>query len=91
MATVQMDVPASLLPYLRSDDETARMRQYAMLIYPYIQDGTVSHGRAAEILGLTKLGLITMYGRMGLPYFQDTEEDIEKDLATLEKIRGPIQ
>ena len=90
MATVQMDVPSSLLPYLHCDSEMTKARQCAMLIYPYIRDGSLSYGKAAEILGLTKFGLISIYGSMGLPYFQETKEDIAKDLATLEKIRGRV-
>lgn len=83
----EMKVPVTLLPYLDGEDERNRLRQCALLIYPYIQDGRVSHGRAAEILGMRKLDLIMMYGEMGLPYFQQTEAELEKDLETLRKIR----
>ncbi len=41
----------------------------AMLVYPYIKSGVLSHGKAAELLGLRKTALITLYGKLGLPYF----------------------
>lgn len=45
-----------------------------MLVYPYIKSGVMSHGKAAEMLGLHKIDLITLYGKLGLPYFDETEE-----------------
>lgn len=36
---------------------------------------TISHGRAAEILGIRKYELIEIYDKLGLPYLdQDIEE-----------------
>ena len=35
---------------------------------PYI-DKTISHGRAAEILGMSKLDLFDLYANIGFPYF----------------------
>lgn len=48
----------------------------------------MSHGKAAEMLGLHKIDLITLYGKLGLPYFDETEEEFEEDLAVLKKLRG---
>lgn len=48
----------------------------------------MSHGRAAEMLGLHKIDLIMLYGKLGLPYFDETEEQFEEDLAVLKKLRG---
>lgn len=45
----------------------------------------MSHGRAAEMLGLPKMELIALYGKLGLPYFDETEEELEEDLAVLKK------
>lgn len=35
-----------------------------MMIYPYIKNLIISHGRAAEILGISKWELITLYDNM---------------------------
>lgn len=40
------------------------------------------------MLGLYKINLITLYGKLGLPYFNETEEEFEEDLAVLKKSRG---
>lgn len=67
-----------------------KIKRNAMLVYPYIQDGTISHGKAAEMLGIRKLDLITLYGRMGLPYLDASKEELDEDLSTLHKIRKAV-
>ena len=37
------------------------------------------------MLELHKIDLITLYGKLGLPYFDETEEEFEEDLAVLKK------
>nr|WP_252198619.1 UPF0175 family protein [Clostridium sp. MCC353] len=59
-----------------------------MLLYPYIQDCTISHGKAAEILGMHKLDLIVLYGKMGLPYINESESELEQDIQAIRRIRG---
>ena len=51
------EIPEEMKPYI---DSTNKLRQNAILLYPYILDKTISHGRAAEILGMSKLDLIDL-------------------------------
>ena len=75
-----------LLPYL--DRKSDRVKQYALLLYPYIHSGDISHGKAAEVLGMNRLDLIDLYGEMELPYFCEAEEELQSDLDTLKGLRG---
>lgn len=63
-----------------------QLKRNAMLLYPYIQDGTISHGKAAEILGIHKLDLIVLYGRMGLDYLTEEKIDLKKDIETVRAV-----
>lgn len=40
------------------------------------------------MLGLHKIDLIKLYGELGLPYFDEIEEEFKEDLAVLKKLRG---
>ena len=55
---IEITVPESMTPYLNSFDQEQVFARNAMLLYPFIRDLTISHGRAAEILGVHKTDLI---------------------------------
>ena len=62
LKTIEMTVTEQMLPYINVHDESVMLRQQALLLYPYIHNQIISHGRAAEILGIHKWDLITLYG-----------------------------
>lgn len=77
-----------MVPFIFLADGEAQLKRNAMLLYPYIQDCTISHGKAAEILGMHKLDLIVLYGKMGLPYINESESELEQDIQAIRRIRG---
>lgn len=83
---VEITIPEAMVPFILTGDDKVQLRQTAMLLYPYIQDGTISHGKAAEILGIPKLDLIVLYGKLGIAYFQEPEEDIR----AIRNVRGSV-
>ena len=58
-------------------------KQTALLLYPYIAYGDISNGKAAELLGISKTELLDMFGEMGIPYFNQSAEELEQDIANL--------
>lgn len=87
MKRIEIDIPEEIVQFTVCPDPDSQTKRNAMLVYPYIQDGTISHGKAAQMLGIRKLDLIALYGRMGLPYLDSSEEELEEDLSTLRNIR----
>ena len=81
---IEITIPEEMVPFVLAADDEVQLRQNAMLLYPYIQDGTISHEKAAEILGIHKLDLIVLYGRQGLKYFQESDEELEEDITSKE-------
>lgn len=79
-ATVQISVPKDMVSLIETSDMSEAMKRNAMMLYPRIKDLTISHGRAAEILGVNKIDLIEFYGSMGIPYINQTPEEIEEEL-----------
>ena len=49
---------------------------------------TISHGRAAEILGVHKLDLIVYYGKLGLPYLDMTEDELDAERKAFQRAKG---
>lgn len=86
--TVPITVPESMAPYLEDMDSAQAFKRNAMMLYPLIRDLTISHGRAAEILGVHKTDLIEFYDAMGISYLNQSKEELLADLANLDKITG---
>lgn len=85
---VQIDIPEALLPFASPKDEREKLVRNAMIIFPFIKEETISYGRAAEILNLSKIDLIKLYGGLGLPYFNQTKEELEEDLQNIKLVMG---
>lgn len=88
LTKVEIDVPVEIVSYTVLEDKEAQITRNAMLVYPYIKNGVVSHGKAAEMLGLHKIDLITLYGKLGLSYFDEFMGEVYEDLSVLKKLRG---
>ena len=87
MMTVQLVIPEAMAPFINhSDDELGDVRN-AMILYPYIRRGEMSHGYAANIIGISKRELIELYGSLGLPYFNQSEDEVLTDIGILKTAR----
>ncbi len=84
--SIQVSFPEGMIQYLSSDDPVLVLRQNAMILYPLIKNLTISHGRAAELLGIHKRDLIELYSSMGIPYLTQTDDELQSELNTLNKV-----
>ena len=87
MAVVSMEIPDEVIEFVMPSNKDEQLRINAMILYPYIQQGIISHGRATEILGIFKMDLITLYGKMGLSYIEMSEDEIEEELEAVNYLK----
>lgn len=90
MAVVSMEMPDEMVVFAKPVTKDEQLKVNAMILYPYIRQGTISHGKAAEILGIFKMDLITLYGKMGLPYIEMSDDEIEEELETIRYLKGAL-
>ena len=88
MQTITIKIPVSMVEYTDVQKESEKLMRNAMILFPYIQNESISHGKAAQILGINKLDLIALYSTLGIPYLNQTKEELENDIAVLKNIRG---
>ena len=67
MTKVEIEVPEAMTPYIVEADRQSTLRRNALLLYPLVYDRKMSHGRAAEILGIHKLDLIELMPSLRRP------------------------
>lgn len=88
MMTISMTVPKGMAPYLDDRSVDHSFERNAMMLYPFIRSMALSHGRAAEILGVHKFDLIDFYSSMGMPYLNQSVSDLEEELADIRELEG---
>ena len=84
--TVEIKVPEEMKPYIMKDDSKEVFLRNALLLYPFILNRKISHGKAAEILGIRKLELIDLYAQIGFSYFDQTMDELDNDLNTFKQL-----
>lgn len=90
MTTISMEIPDEMITFAKPSNKEDELKRNAMILYPYIKQGTISHGRAAEILGIFKMNLITLYGNLGLPYIELTDAEIDEELTMVDYLKGTM-
>lgn len=81
LTDVKIRVPAGMTSYIVTNDSQSELVRNAMVLYPYINNLTISHGKAAEILGIRKYELIELYDKLGLPYLDQDIQEVEEEIA----------
>lgn len=84
--SIQLNLPISLAELMSGDNFESDKVRNALLIYPYIKSGKISHGKASEILGIHKLDLIDIYGQFGLPYLEMSDSDFNDEINTVKSL-----
>lgn len=54
MTAVTMELPDEMISLVTSQDKEEQLLRNAMMLYPYIRQGRISFGRAAEILSILR-------------------------------------
>lgn len=91
MTDVKIQVPDEMVSYVIANDEQSELTRNAMLLYPYIKNLTISHGKAAEILGIRKYELINLYGELGLPYLDQDMDEIVEEIQYWKTLKGEAE
>lgn len=85
--SVTIRVPVGMSKYLTAMNPETELTRNALLLYPYILNQTISHGAAAEILGIRKSELINIYDNLGYSYFDMTMDDLDSELETFRQLK----
>ncbi len=85
--SVTIQVPVGMSQYLVTMNPESELKRNALLLYPYILNQTISHGRAAEILGIKKSELIDLYDDLGYSYLDMTMDDLDDELNTFRQLK----
>lgn len=82
MATLQVTLSKEFLTLLGAKPQASEAAKEFIVLGMY-QEGRISGGKAAELLGMTKRGFISFLARKGLNYFQLTPDEWQEEVETI--------
>ena len=78
-----VDMPATITKYVDLTDKEYKFRIKELIMYNLVHEDKLSFGKAAELLGIEKIKFVTDLGKAGLPYFDQTFDDVMEDAAVV--------
>jgi hypothetical protein len=75
-----------LLAILREIGPTPERAAYELMVLKRFRRADISGGRAAELLGISRLDLIQRAGEVGSPFASYSEDEWDEELRTIETL-----
>ncbi len=86
MASVKIEIEESLAAILHQTNLPAQQAGREMIVLELYRRGTISSGKAAELLGMQRIDFIQHASRLGIPYFALTPDEWEAEILSLESV-----
>ena len=86
---VEIELPQDLVAVLNVPEADLSRRATEWVILELFQEGEISAGKAAEILGLSKFRFLDLLDSRKLPYLDAGPGELESDLAAAEAAAKP--
>lgn len=68
--------------------ENINLKKDILFLYPLVENETISTGKLAEILNISKRELVDILGELDIPYIRYDISDVEDDVKTLKELFG---
>ena len=79
MSTVSLELEEDLVALLRQLDQPVSRAARELMVLELYRRGSVSSGKAAELLGMSRLAFIHHASHLGIPYFALREDEWEDE------------
>jgi predicted HTH domain antitoxin len=84
-ATFQVHIPASLLHY-GLDRNEVQHRVTEWLVLSLFTDEHVSSGKAARLLGISRIEFLALLRKRGIAYIDYTQDELEEEFAAVREL-----
>jgi predicted HTH domain antitoxin len=86
MSSVKIEIEEPLAAILHRTNQPVQVAGREMIVLELYRRGTVSSGKAAELLGMPRIDFIKHASRLGIPYIDMTEEEWAAEKAASESL-----
>jgi predicted HTH domain antitoxin len=84
MSSVKIEIEEPLAGILHRTNQPVEEAGREMIVLELYRRGTISSGKAAEILGMSRIEFIKHASRLGIPYIDMTEDEWAAEKAASE-------
>ena len=85
---IEIEMPEEILKFIDYKNESYYRKAKEILMYQLIKENKISYGKAAELMGMSKIEYIEDLSEMGIPYFDMDISEVSQDIKTLDKLIG---
>ena len=84
---ITIELPASLMSVFSKKHISPSAKVKELTILELYREGEISGGKAAELLGMDRFEFIRYASRLGIPFFDITNEELDSDIKNIKAIR----
>ena len=86
MSTIRIEIDETLAALLHQTNQPVQAAAREMIVLELYRRGTISSGKAAELLGTSRLAFIQHASGLGIPYLEMTEDEWAAEKAASESL-----
>jgi predicted HTH domain antitoxin len=75
MSTISIALEEDVVALLRQSNQPVEHAARELIVLELYRRGTISSGKAAQLLGMSRVEFIQHASRLGIPYFAMTEDE----------------
>lgn len=86
MSTVTIEIDEALATLLHQTNQPLQAAGREMIVLELYRRGSISSGKAGELLGMPRIDFIKHASGLGIPFFDMTEDEWEAEKAVLKAL-----
>jgi predicted HTH domain antitoxin len=86
MASTNLELGEDLIGVLATLEQPVEQSVRELIVPELYRERKISSGRSAELLGISLLEFIQFSSKLGIPFFDMTEEELASDVEVTSKI-----
>jgi predicted HTH domain antitoxin len=85
MTSVQIQIDNDLVAFLHGLNQPVEQAARELIVLELYRRGTISSGKAAELLSMSRLAFIQYSGRLGIPFFSMTDDEWDAEMRDIDE------
>jgi predicted HTH domain antitoxin len=86
MSSVRIEIDEALAAVLHQTNQPVQAAAREMIVLELYRRGAISSGKAADLLGVSRLAFIQQASKLGIPYLEMTEDEWAAEKAASESL-----